>query len=191
MAHEEEEVMAHDDLDFDILGVRCGEHPGDDLPCVNCFDAMNTMIMEVIYERHPEGDWPCANCLSMMDEAKREVAEAAEAKEVESGAVEWAKTVKIAAARLPAEVREEADAYYRHARGFDSAPGDQGVLSYIRHNYTNYETLLMALEKRFPATRHGPAYSELRERADEVAQDALDELGARECEEEDGLGSSA
>lgn len=155
-------MVREEQRDWEIMDLRCGEHPDD-----------------------PE---PCDECLSLIDEAQRAENDAVHRAEAASGAIEWAAGAEVVVRPLPADVRTEAEAYYRSACDrYVARPAKNGLAAYVRHNYTNYEALLSRLERQFPeAPRGGRAYMEIRERVDFAVQDALDDsdLGFAEADED-------
>lgn len=89
--------------------------------------------------------------------------------------VSWCKNVEIKCDAIPPDIHEEAKRHYEEffmvERGkIAHTPGINGVVSYVRHNYTNYHELLAKIEGKPGASE---AYWVIRDRVDDAAMDAI------------------
>lgn len=78
--------------------------------------------------------------------------------------LEWARSVKIAVQPLPANVWRQACQHFRHR------PNQVGLEAYVRHGFTNYDSLLAELRRRRGVEE---AYAVLRNRIDDAVRQAL------------------
>ena len=78
--------------------------------------------------------------------------------------LEWARSVEIAVQPIPATVGRQACLHFQHR------PNRIGLEAYVRHAFTNYDSLLAELRRRRGAEE---AYKILRARADDTVRLAL------------------
>lgn len=103
---------------------------------------------------------PDAPDLSELFAARRELQ--VEQDENSRLAVEWAEGVELSFRKVPSNVDERAEQY------FGGWCGEMGVWAYIRHTFTNYDTLLDQCPIRISEKAHPDAREALRLRFDQA-----------------------
>ncbi len=78
--------------------------------------------------------------------------------------LEWARSVEIVVQPIPSNVWRQACLHFRHR------PNQVGLEAHVRHQFTNYDDLLVELRRRRGAAE---AYKVLRARVDEAVDRAL------------------
>jgi hypothetical protein len=111
--------------------------------------------------------------------AKRSAAMTAVMQRRREAAEAWARTVPLQIAPLPRlhTLAGDVHDYYAAISGeHRSHIHDNGYIAYIRHNYTNYDAVLIELEQRPDQVGSDAAYVIIRERIDALSHEALAKL---------------